>query len=83
MATATLTFDLTDPEDSQEHLRCVKATDMALVLWEIRYNLKKRIEHQIDDPANNLTTQDVADNIFDSIYEMMSDKGIVIDNLIT
>ena len=42
MATATLTFDLTDTDDRQEHLRCVKSLDMALVIWDIVYEIKKR-----------------------------------------
>ena len=42
MATATLTFDLTDTDDRQEHLRCVKSLDMALVIWDIVYEIKKK-----------------------------------------
>ncbi len=29
---ATLEFNLNDPDDRREHLRCVKSTDMAIVL---------------------------------------------------
>jgi len=32
---AKLEFDLDDFDDKMAHNRCVKATDMALVLWEI------------------------------------------------
>lgn len=38
MSTATLTFDLSDFDDRMEHLRCVKSTDMALVLWKLSSN---------------------------------------------
>jgi hypothetical protein len=33
---ATLEFDLNDPDDIRNHLRCIKATDMAIALWHIR-----------------------------------------------
>jgi hypothetical protein len=38
MSTATLTFDLSDSDERMEHLRCVKSTDMALVLWQLSSN---------------------------------------------
>jgi len=40
---ATLEFDLNDADDKMAHIRCVKATDMALVLWEIQMNLNKNM----------------------------------------
>lgn len=36
---ATLRFDLSDPDERMAHLRCIKALDMAIVLWEIRHNI--------------------------------------------
>lgn len=36
--TATLTFNLDDPDDRKAHLRCVKSTDMAIALFEIMNN---------------------------------------------
>ena len=35
MATVTIEYDLENPEDSSAFSRAVKATDMALALWEI------------------------------------------------
>ena len=66
---ASLIFDLDDSEDRMAHLRCVKSTDMANVLFEVVYNLRKRCEN--DDK-----------NVFDAIYELMEDYGINIDELI-
>jgi len=42
MAKAILKYDLTDPDDRLEHLRAIKATDMALVIWDFVYNSKNR-----------------------------------------
>ena len=36
--TATLSFNLDDPEDRMAHLRCIKASEMASALFEIVYN---------------------------------------------
>jgi hypothetical protein len=38
---ATLTFNLSEPDDVMNHNRCVQALDMALALWEIRQELFK------------------------------------------
>jgi len=40
---AILKFDLNEPDDVRNHMRCIKALDMACVLWEIR-NLRKELE---------------------------------------
>jgi hypothetical protein len=40
---ARLEFDLNEPDDIKNHLRCIKALDMALVLWELR-NIRKELE---------------------------------------
>ena len=40
---AIIKFDLNDPDDIKDHLRCIKALDMACALWEIR-NMRKELE---------------------------------------
>ena len=79
---AILEFDLNDPDDRMEHLRCVKATDMALVLWEITYNQKKGAERMIDAGALK-TSDEVIDYIFAQIADDMYNRGIIIDDLIS
>ena len=80
MAKATLTYDLNDPDDRIEHLRAVKATDMALVLWEIVYNTRKRVEYDIDE--NNLGGNAVLDMIMTEINDRLDEHGIIIDDLV-
>ena len=36
--TATLEFNLDDPEDKMAHLRCVTSLEMALVIFECLHN---------------------------------------------
>ena len=44
---ATLEFDLGDNEDAQAHLRCIKAKDMAIAIWEVTHNNKNLTDAQI------------------------------------
>lgn len=43
MALAKLEFDLKDPEQAVEHKRCIKASEMAYVLFEIKHNLMRNM----------------------------------------
>ena len=45
--TATLTFNLDDPDDRMAHLRCVKSLEMAVALFEIANN-SGRFVHDIE-----------------------------------
>ena len=35
MAKAIIEFDLSDPDERMEHLRCIKSLDMALAIWKL------------------------------------------------
>jgi len=72
---ATLEFDLNEPDDIKNHLRCVKATDMALALWHIRM-MRKELEHMED--VNELTTE----NVMSKIFEILDDHSLNTDELI-
>jgi hypothetical protein len=80
MAKATLTYDLNDPDDRLEHLRAVKATDMALVIFELVYNTRKRIQYDID--KHNLNGDAVLDRMMIEISERLDEHGIIIDDLV-
>ena len=75
---ATLNFDLTDSDDAREHMRCIKSLDMALVLWDIMYELRKRYENiECGEEATTLI-----ENVFGDIRELLSDRFISLDELI-
>jgi hypothetical protein len=74
---ATLEFNLDDPDDRMAHMRCVKSLDMAIVLSDISYNLRRRTEN------SNLQTADEAiGEIFDAINGLYEDYNINISDLI-
>jgi|LakMenE18May11ns_1017448.scaffolds.fasta_scaffold9396798_4 hypothetical protein len=81
---ATFEFDMNEPEDVMEHRRMSKALDMALVLWEIKHNVRRKINYSLDYTEENKpkTAHETAELVFDMIYELMEDHGINIDNLI-
>lgn len=65
---AILEFNLDDPEDAMNHLRCIKATNMASCLFEITKNLHRR--------------HDGSHQIFEDIYDILDQNGVNIDDLI-
>lgn len=67
---AKLTFDLDDPDDRMAHLRAVKATDMACVLFEISANLYKKFSDK------------TVDELFVEIENLYSEHGINMEELI-
>ena len=73
---ATLEFNL--PEEQKEHLRCIKSLDMAIVLFDIQYNLRKKL---IKESTPSGYEQGVLDIIY-TITELMEEQGINIDELI-
>lgn len=84
MATATLRFNLSDPDDRDDHERCVKSLVMAKVIWHFMYNIKKGIKYTIDDRMSkepDFDCFDAVDLVFNKFYEMLQEENISIDNL--
>jgi len=79
MATATLTFDLNDPDDRMEHLRCIKSLDMALVIWDIME--KQRYAYNKLD-TTDMTVEDIIEWWNKEINEILEERNIVIDELV-
>jgi len=75
---ATLTFDLNEPEDAIAHLRCVRATDMAIALHEIVHTLRRNMIRSYEIEATPPSIED----IFDGINSVLTDLDLNIDTLI-
>jgi len=71
---AILEFNLDDYDDRMAHLRCIKSTDMALVLFDVIYNFRKQIENE--NPKSEL------DLLYDKLNVLLDEHGINIDELI-
>lgn len=85
MSKAKLEFDLTDLDDRMEFERSNKSTDMALVLWEMVYNSKKKLYYKFEDMLEKGEKPNVYDGV-DSFLELLIDelneRGVMIDKLI-
>ena len=80
---ATFEFDMNEPEDVMEHRRMSHSLGMALVLWELENNAKRKMEDLIDSSdLQPLSGQDTLDKFFELFHQLMHDQGINIDNLI-
>jgi len=72
---AIIKFNLTDTDEARSHLRCIKALDMACVLWEIR-NMRKELEWM--EEQGELSSEQV----MEKILEHFDNHNINADELI-
>jgi hypothetical protein len=79
---ATLEFDLDNPDDRMAHMRAVKSLDMAIVLFELQTNLKKKCEYIAEAQEADSDIHDGVYLVFQQISELMYENGIIIDDLI-
>jgi hypothetical protein len=72
---ATLTFDLSDPEDQRRHRQYVHAPDMAAALWSFAQEIRKKMKHTDEDtwPLDDLSR---------TFYEALSSNGVTLDEVV-
>jgi hypothetical protein len=70
---ATLKFDLNEQDDVLSHKRCVKSLDMAIALWEVDQYLRSESKYKDNE---------IAYEIREKLYEIMSDHGLTFNDLI-
>lgn len=67
---AILEFNLNEPEDNKSHMLCVKAMDMAFTLFQIKYNLLKRLEElQELDSTGAIDILEILRQELNALYE--------------
>ncbi len=79
MAKGILEFDLNEPDDIMPHKRAVKATDLALALWQFGYNTRKGHEWNLDKYE---TKEDLLDAIYEQFWEIIDEHNIKLDEII-
>lgn len=75
---AILEFNL--PEEQKDFNRCNKATDMAIVLFELVSNKKKRLENRVLE--GGMDGYDTLELVFNEIGDLLDRYGLIIDDLI-
>jgi len=68
--------------DAQEARRLVKSLDMALAIWEIQTNLHKRCVILIEQ-LEQRHPYDVLDLVFEQITDVLADRHINADELVS
>ena len=77
---ATLKFNLEFPDEQKAHLRCVKSTDMAIVLFDLLCNARKTIAHNHQDASEDF--MEGVEVVMHHIRKVCEDNNINIDELI-
>lgn len=76
---ATLTFNLSDSEDNYSHKRCVKAKDMAMLLWELQFNGYRKFTKYNDN--QNGDYQQGIEEVFEYIKDLYDEYDIKAETL--
>jgi hypothetical protein len=76
---AKLEFDLDNPDDKIAHMRCVKATDMAIMLWDIKQKIRSKLKYGEDLSESEFHQWELMQ---DEFYSIASEYGINLDELI-
>lgn len=82
---AILEFDLTDSDQAQEHYRCIRATDMAIILFELSSTKKRfyRVIESAQEEDKNINAYDGVDMVLEKLHELLEEHGVSLDKLIT
>lgn len=81
---AILKFDLTNPDDVIEFNRANASANMAAALWQIVYNTKKGIGHQLEGvnkDGTEYSAYDALNLVYDRIYEILDENNVNVDSL--
>jgi len=76
---AQLQFDLEDLEDLNAIKRCIQSDSMALILWELVHNSKKKLEWAME--SDTISRYDALDMVFERINDLLEEHGINIDKI--
>jgi hypothetical protein len=77
---AVLKFNLEFPDEQKAHLRCVKSTNMAIVLFDLLCNARKSIAHEHQDASDDF--MEGVEVVMEHIGKLCDDNNINIDELI-
>lgn len=79
---ATLEYDLSNIDEERAMRRAIKSTDMANVLFEIHFNLKKRCEWEVETLEADSDKWDGMEVVLRKLNELFEQNSINIEELI-
>jgi hypothetical protein len=77
---ATLTFNLEDPDDKIEHLRCVQSSDLCTAVYQFIHNTRKRLTEEALEKG--LDVDDAIFMVYEEFGEILSEHNISMNKLI-
>jgi signal recognition particle GTPase len=77
---ATLTFDLADPDDNKEHLRCVQSYDICSAVYDFIHNTRKRLTEKAIEKG--LDVDDAIFMVYEEFAEILGEHNININKII-
>ena len=77
---AQLTFDLDNPDDKIEHIRCVQSYDLCTAVYDFIHNTRKRLTEKALDKG--LDVDDAIFMVYEEFGEILSEHNININKLI-
>lgn len=75
---AILEFNLDEPVDEAAHMRAIKATDMAVVLWDMDQYLRGLIKYGELDESVDKALQEARDKL----HQLMNERVVDLDELL-
>jgi len=81
---ATLEFNLDNLSERIAHMRCVKANDMANVLFDMVGTARLKIEERLslDPDIDDKDVYDGVDEVFMELFTLMLEYGLDINELV-
>jgi hypothetical protein len=77
---AQLTFDLNDPDDKIEHLRCVQSYDLCTAVFDFIHNTRKKLTEKALDKG--LDVDDAIFMVYEEFGEILGEHNINMNKLI-
>lgn len=91
MAKLTITYEFdTDNESGDDRRlqeRLNKSMDMAMALWDIRYEMIRDVQRTLDadfakDTSKEISYNDAIEAVSDAIDEILDEHGVRVDDMI-
>jgi hypothetical protein len=82
MSKAILEFNLSDEDDLLEFKRATNSLEMALSLWEMLYNTKKKIEWELESSEKSDSHYELLDSVYKRFWEILEENNVKLDDLI-
>ena len=77
---ATITFDLDEPGERTEHIRCIKAIDLSMAIYDLDQYLRTKTKYESDGmPAE---VYEAYESMRDKFKEILEERHISYDELI-